>query len=87
MIEITNVIDNWVHGFIDGLSFVAQVFDKPSRFGINGGKISRLSVDKNKVCEYDRGWGKKTNHAGVLKLIAWLDKKGISAIRRGKVAI
>lgn len=36
-------------------------FDKPSVYGINNGKISKLyinRIDNNKsVCEYDRGFG------------------------------
>ncbi len=33
-------------------------FDEPSRFGINGGKISKLMIKKDGVitCNYDRGW-------------------------------
>lgn len=33
-------------------------FDKGSEFGIDGGRISKLSirVGKNEICNYDRGW-------------------------------
>ena len=33
-------------------------FDEPSAYGINGGKISKLRIERNGVCtcNYDRGW-------------------------------
>ena len=33
-------------------------FDKGSKFGINGGRISKLTINKGKekVANYDRGW-------------------------------
>ena len=36
----------------------AKVYDKPSEYGIEGGKISKMEIDINgqKVCNYDRGW-------------------------------
>ena len=35
-----------------------KVFDEPSRFGIDGGKVSKLMLkrDGKIVCNYDRGW-------------------------------
>ena len=35
-----------------------KVFEEPSQFGIDGGKISKLMLKCNGeiVCNYDRGW-------------------------------
>lgn len=35
-----------------------KVYDKPSQYGINGGKISKLTLKSNGkiVCNFDRGW-------------------------------
>jgi hypothetical protein len=35
---------NWVKGKIDNYSFEAKLFDDGSRFGINGGRVSKLSI-------------------------------------------
>ena len=36
----------------------AKVYDLPSEFGIDGGRISKLSIKRKgeEVCSYDRGW-------------------------------
>lgn len=49
----------WIDGTVGYYDFEAKVFDEPSRFGINNGRISKLFIyDKNGnlCCEYDRGW-------------------------------
>lgn len=35
-----------------------KVYDEPSQYGINGGKISKLMLKRNGkiACNYDRGW-------------------------------
>lgn len=35
-----------------------KAYDEPSKNGIEGGKISkmRIEIDKETVCNYDRGW-------------------------------
>lgn len=35
-----------------------KVYDEPSQFGIDGGKISKLMLKRGNiiVCNYDRGW-------------------------------
>lgn len=39
-------------------SYCIKVFDKGSKFGINGGRISKLSIKINGkiTANYDRGW-------------------------------
>lgn len=56
----------WLNGIItvDGIDYEywVKVYDTPSEtFGINGGKISKLSLRKDgvEVVNYDRGWDKR----------------------------
>ena len=55
--------DNWVGGELEynGATYKvrAKVFDEPSRYGINNGRISKLWVKEDGypvVIDYDRGW-------------------------------
>lgn len=45
---------------IDGTeyNYSAKVYDEPSQFGINEGRISKLTVKQGKkdIINYDRGW-------------------------------
>lgn len=54
---------NWVKGRIGSYLFEAKLFDEGSEFGINGGRVSKLSIYKSKInfsrgciVNYDRGW-------------------------------
>ena len=53
-IKITHTEGNWQFGTIGGIKFYVQVFDEPSGYGINDGRISRLWIDG--MANYDRGW-------------------------------
>ena len=55
-IKITKIDGNWQFGTIGGIMFNAKVYDEPSDFGINNGKISKLWIDG--MANYDRGWDK-----------------------------
>ena len=49
----------WVSGTVDGsIKFEAKVFDTPSKFGIDDGRISKLSIrsGNEEFVNYDRGW-------------------------------
>ncbi|WP_299671310.1 hypothetical protein [uncultured Roseobacter sp.] len=53
--------DLWISGRIvdmPGYSFDAKQYDEPSRFGIEGGTISKLEIRKDDelVIHYQRGW-------------------------------
>ena len=41
-----------------GYSFSAKVYDRASGFGINNGRVSKLTVwrDGQEIMNYDRGW-------------------------------
>ena len=43
-------------------SGVAKVFDEPSQYGINGGRVSKLWLEHKgqPILNYDRGWDTKT---------------------------
>ena len=57
----------WKHGAIGipaedgkytGVKYAAKVYDKGSQYGIEGGRISKLTLKINGeiVANYDRGW-------------------------------
>lgn len=51
--------DNWVYGKVEKYEFGAKLYDSSSEWGINKGRVSKLSItDENDdwVCNYDRGW-------------------------------
>jgi hypothetical protein len=74
----------WMEGFIGKYTFQAKVYDEPSTFGINDGRVSKLMVwdevvrqkESNiftaSIINYDRGWDiePKTDEAkGILETI------------------
>jgi hypothetical protein len=51
--------DNWVYGKVGNYEFDAKLYDGGSEFGINEGRVSKLSItdeNDNWICNYDRGW-------------------------------
>lgn len=48
----------WSQGNNSEYKFCIKHFDEPSEFGINGGRISKLWMERDgiTVCSYDRGW-------------------------------
>ena len=53
----------WITGTIGKYEYHAKVYDTGSRFGINGGRVSKLEVRNTKtgreVINYQRGWDLK----------------------------
>lgn len=54
---------NWVSGYLDDdydiYAFTAKKYTEPSKFGINEGRISKLSIstgNQGLIVNYDRGW-------------------------------
>ena len=47
-------------GKLDGCEYWVKKFDEPSVFGVNEGRISKLTVkrDGREIINYDRGWDK-----------------------------
>jgi hypothetical protein len=56
---------NWIKGTIDDYNFEAKHFDVGSEFGINNGRVSKLSIwkgdnrDDGLITHYERGWDVK----------------------------
>lgn len=51
--------NNWVSGICDNVTFNAKLFDNGSIFGINKGRVSKLSIcdhDGRCIVCYERGW-------------------------------
>lgn len=52
----------WEQGTLNvenqAISYSAKIFEEPSRYGINQGKISKLTLrnDNKIIANYDRGW-------------------------------
>ena len=48
----------WSKGEINGYKFQVKHYEKGSKWGIDGGRISKLWVEKDGVeaANYDRGW-------------------------------
>ena len=59
---------NWVSGTVGKYTFEAKLFDDPSTYGINNGRVSKLFIYNDKeriekrnffapcIVNYDRGW-------------------------------
>lgn len=58
-IKIKNKGNGWVSGKCDDYTFEAKVHADGSRFGVNGGRVSKMTMydeNNNWVMNYDRGW-------------------------------
>lgn len=51
--------NHWYEGRVDGYKVYAKVYPKPSEYGIDNGRISKLTIldsENNTIANYDRGW-------------------------------
>ncbi len=68
----------WVEGEYEGRRYQAKVYDEPSDYGINGGRVSKLWVrgtTYNTFINYDRGWDAGEDVVEVWKpLVALIEK-------------
>ena len=84
-IMVTRIIRNWIIGTIDGIKFEAKVYDIPSEFGIDDGKVCKLDVyrdrDNGEIIAYERGWENypAAKHEDLLNFILEYCKKLPSA--------
>ena len=48
----------WKNGKIDGYEYWVKSYDEPSIYGIDEGRVSKLTVkrDGREIMNYDRGW-------------------------------
>jgi hypothetical protein len=55
-------IREWLRGTVNGFCFLAKVYDTGSIYGINNGRVSKLTVWSSEyqstgdIINYDRGW-------------------------------
>jgi hypothetical protein len=59
---VKRIKEGWTYGTVGDCMFEAKVFDAGSKYGIDGGKVSKLyirSASKGEICNYDRGWDVK----------------------------
>lgn len=72
----------WLNGnlTVDGIEYEywIKVYEEPSSFGINNGRISKLSLYRGKVevASYDRGWDRRAKDP--------TDKKALKQILNDK---
>ena len=62
---------NWVEGYAGNTFFQAKLYDEPSVFGINAGRVSKLHIDGG--VNYDRGWDMGENHHLVSPVVDFLE--------------
>jgi hypothetical protein len=77
-IEAKVLRDYWIDGRIDEFRFQAKIYDTGSKYGIGGGRVSKLEVWDEKAQElgiiiaYDRGWSTKpatAEHKSILRAL------------------
>jgi hypothetical protein len=65
----------WITAVIEGRWVQAKVYDKPSSFGVDGGRVSKISIHKTSKANsspeyhYDRGLEFDNLPKGVLKKV------------------
>jgi len=57
-----------------GYRYLMKVYDEPSRYGIDGGRISKLTITRygETVCNYDREWDREPVDEDTAKALAIL---------------
>ncbi len=57
----------WTQGTLDGYDFCIKHFEEGSAFGIDGGRISKLTIRKDgkMLVNYDRDWDIEPKSAAV----------------------
>ena len=77
----------WITATVDGHWFQAKVYDEPSTFGVNGGRVSKLAVLKTETRDpnanffdqccynYDRGLDFDNASDGLVsKIVRWCNE-------------
>jgi hypothetical protein len=65
--------NNWVEGVIDDKPFWAKLYDVPSCYGIDEGRVSKLKVGEGWEVNYDRGWDCGEDDEMVPELVDFLN--------------
>lgn len=56
ILEPHDIDTNWITAIIEDRYVVAKVFDEPSTYGINGGRISKLAILKTSTRDCSADW-------------------------------
>jgi hypothetical protein len=86
LITITRRKDGWVSGTyevigcFDKCKYEAKVYDSGSKYGINGGRVSKMcvwrekkkagNIQKTELLNYDRGWDIQANSEDEKKMFS-----------------
>ena len=62
---------NWVQGYVREKKFYAKLFDDPSCYGIEEGRVSKLYIEGK--ASYDRGWEFGEDHPWVDDVVEFLE--------------
>jgi len=68
-------VGEWLEGKIDGFLFQAKVYDIGSQYGIDNGRVSKLTIwaaDRHPgdaIINYDRGWDKSPSEGWQQELL------------------
>ena len=94
-VEILSPHDEWgwITAVMNGRWFQAKVYDEPSTYGINDGRVSKLSILKeafqdkrapffDQTCfNYDRGLDFDRSPPGVVdEIVAWCETLGKTSV-------
>lgn len=61
-VQFTKFNGQWVEGTVEEYIFQAKFYDEPSIYGINSGRVSKLTIWPKEtnwttnILNYDRGW-------------------------------
>jgi len=56
MIKMIDVQDNWITAIVHGRWIQAKIYNEPSTFGINNGRISKLVISKTDGRDPDKSF-------------------------------
>ena len=64
----------WKNGRIDNFEYWVKSYDEPSIYGIEEGRISKLTVkrDGREIINYDRGWDLEPQTDADRKILAMI---------------
>lgn len=68
----------WEKGVYKEYKWDAKVYDNPSKYGIDDGRVSKLYIrdkDGNEVVNYDRGWDIKPKNKEIKEVVDHVLKK------------
>lgn len=83
-------ITGWMVAEVNGFHCVAKVYNEPSEFGINDGRISKLHISKNgtEVYAFERGLDfDKLNPKTLKSIVSQIEKYIIQEFREAELKL